>query len=245
MMTAKRRAMLRLLEGNEVIDVIVGEIACFGLPGWELMGRRRRGVSFAPVVRHNHRRVGVVYLDEEQALLRRARALDGAALAAIFDAYYAPIYRYLYFHTGHAQTAEDLSAQVFRRLLEKLHEGSGPERYLKAWLFRVASNLMVDESRRMQHRDHLALDEHVPALDALEDKVEQMLLLTELLAALETLTPMQRSVIILRYLMDMPNEEIVEITQTTLGGVKALQHRALAALRRHLNPAEAEDHEQS
>lgn len=183
-------------------------------------------------------------MESEAQLLERARALDEAALAAIFDTHYSAIYRYVYLHTGHAETAEDLSAQVFRRLLDKLHDGTGPDRYLKAWLFRVASNLIVDDTRRAQHRDHLALNEDLSEDGATpEDAAQAALLVAQLGAALDTLTLTQRSAIILRYLMDMSNEEIAAIMQTTVGAVKAQQHRALVALRRQLN--EEDSREQS
>lgn len=172
-------------------------------------------------------------MDDEQVLLERARRLDEDALGQIFDSYYSPIYRYIYFHTGHTETAEDLSAQVFLRLLEALRSDTAPNRYLKAWLFRVASNLMVDEARRGQHRDHLALNEDFQALGAaLEDSVQQSMLVARLHDALNELTILQRSVIILRYLMEMTNEETADILQMTVGAVKAQLHRAIAALQR-------------
>lgn len=174
-------------------------------------------------------------MDDEAELLKRARALDTDALAAIFDRYYSGLYRYIYLHTGHTETAEDLSAQVFRRLLEKLRDGTGPDRYLKAWLFRVASNLVVDEVRRARHRDHLPLDEQLQADDSPERTTEASLLARQLFTALGGLTVGQRSAIIMRYLMDMPNDEIASILQMTVGAVKAQQHRGLVALRRALN----------
>ncbi len=174
-------------------------------------------------------------MDDEQDWLTKARELDQTALAAIFDAHYDAINRYLMFHTGHRETAEDLSAQVFHRLLDALRAGKGPERYLKAWLFRVARNLIVDEARRGQHRDHLPLDETLAASGALlEDAVQQRILIGELGAALDDLTESQRSVIILRYLINLSNEETAQIMELTVGAVKAQQHRALASLRQSL-----------
>lgn len=183
-------------------------------------------------------------MTDESVLLERARILDESALATIFDSYYGMIYRYVYLHTGHAETAEDLSAQVFRRLLEKLRGSSGPDHYLKAWLFRVASNLIVDESRRAQQRDHLPLDEHLHMIDgALEETVDASLLLAQLRAALATLPPTQRSVVIMHYLMDMSNEEIASILEMSIGAVKGQQHRALVSLRREMK--QEDNHEQT
>lgn len=179
-------------------------------------------------------------MDDEQDWLARARQLDETALTAIFDAHYDAIYRYVLFHTGHTQTAEDLSAQVFRRLLDALRLGKGPDRHLKAWLFRVAANLVVDEARRGQHRDHLPLDEALAASGSLlEEAVQQRILIGELGAALADLTDAQRSVIILRYLLELSIEETAQIMELTVGAVKAQQHRALAALRRKLDEESA------
>src|SRR5688572_18145816 len=88
----------------------------------------------------------------EQDLLKLARKLDDSALSAIFDAYYEPLYRYIYRHVSVSNTAEDLVAEVFRRFLEELKNQRGPATYLKAWLYRVAHNLIVDEIRRDKNR---------------------------------------------------------------------------------------------
>jgi RNA polymerase sigma factor (sigma-70 family) len=98
-------------------------------------------------------------LDDERELLHRARSLDEIALSAIFDTFYPSLYRYIYHHVRHQATAEDLTAEVFTRILEQLADGRGPKRHLKAWLYRVAHNLVVDESRRRIHRDHDPVDE--------------------------------------------------------------------------------------
>jgi RNA polymerase sigma-70 factor, ECF subfamily len=177
---------------------------------------------------------------DDDALLARARNFEHAALASIFDRYYGALYRYLYLHSGHTETAEDLSAQVFRRLLDTLRAGAGPEHFLKAWLFRVASNLLIDDARRAHHRDHLPLEDTLQAPlhelgVSLEDAAHDSLLRVQLRLALDELTSSQRSVIILRYLLEMPNEEVAQIMEMTIGAVKAQQHRGLASLRRKLN----------
>ncbi|MFN8530581.1 MAG: sigma-70 family RNA polymerase sigma factor [Anaerolineae bacterium] len=174
-------------------------------------------------------------MDDEHELLMRAHRFDETALAAIFDRYYGMIARYTYLHTGHAQTAEDLAAQVFHRLLDALRAGHGPERALKAWLFRVASNLIIDEVRRGKHRDHEPLEESLHTVETVENAAAYAMQLADLRAALAQLTDSQRSIIVLRYLMEMSNEETAHILGMTVGAVKAQQVRALAALRRTLN----------
>lgn len=174
-------------------------------------------------------------MDHERKLLQQAHSFDLDALAAIFDEYYEPLYRYIYYHIPHIQTAEDLTAKVFQRLLENLHAGRGPEQRLKAWLFRVAYNLIVDDSRRQQHRNHALLIEDMPApITNIDADIVKARTVERAYSALTQLTTKQRDIIILRYLMEMTPTEIAEIRGITVGAVKALQHRGLNTLRQEL-----------
>jgi RNA polymerase sigma-70 factor (ECF subfamily) len=174
-------------------------------------------------------------LVEEQALLRGARALDEPALSAIFETYYPLLYRYIYHHVRHRSMAEDLAAEVFSRMLEQLAKGRGPKQHLRAWLYRVAHNLVVDHARRQVHRDHDPLDEGmVSAEHDVEMEVHGTILQQQAGAALQRLTPMQRAVIILKYLEGYTNQEVSSILELSVGAVKALQHRGLASMRRYL-----------
>ena len=174
-------------------------------------------------------------MTEDEALLRGARELDEPALSAIFEIYYPLLYRYIYQHVRHRTTAEDLTAEVFSRMLAQLAEGRGPKRHLQAWLYRVAHNLVVDHARRQVHRDHDPLDEGVVSAERdVEAEVHGSILRQQAAAALQRLTPMQRAVIILKYLEGYTNAEVAPILELSVGAVKALQHRGLASMRRYL-----------
>ena len=173
---------------------------------------------------------------DERKLLREARSLDDSALGVVFDTYYPLLYRYIYHHVHHQATAEDLTGEVFARLLAQLAEGRGPKRHLKAWLYRVALNLVIDESRRRVHRAHESLDEwDVPDEMDVEMQAQTALAWRRARAALEELSPKQRAVIILKYLEGYDNKEVSRILETSVGAVKSLQHRGLASMRRHLS----------
>jgi RNA polymerase sigma-70 factor (ECF subfamily) len=173
--------------------------------------------------------------DDGRELLQRVLALDERALGMVFDAYYEPLYRYIVHHIGHVRTAEDLAAEVFRRLLEEIDRGRGPNRHLKGWLYRVAHNLVVDQLRRFEHRNHERLDEALASSNpGVLVQAETAILSEQARAALLELTPKQRDVIVLRYLEGYENEEVACIMDTTVGAVKSLRYRGLAAMRRHL-----------
>ena len=183
---------------------------------------------------------------DEQELLRRLGSLDEDAVGTVFDTYYQHLYRYIYRHVHHQVTAEDLAAEVFTRMLAQIAKGRGPQRNLRAWLYRVAHNLVIDEARRSVHRDHEQLDEQaVSAGQDVEAEVQATVLRQQARDALGRLTVKQRSAIILRFLEGLENEEAARILGMSIGAVKALQHRGLASMRRYLRSAGAIDKEET
>ncbi|MBC7234030.1 MAG: sigma-70 family RNA polymerase sigma factor [Chloroflexi bacterium] len=171
---------------------------------------------------------------DEAALLDRIRQYDTEALAQVYDEYYERIYRYVYRYLGQVDAAEDLTANVFLRLLKAVQSGSCPRTNLSAWLYRVAHNLVVDAFRRsppaeLELADWLESTEGDPI-----HTVEQHLQMERVRRALLQLTPSQQQVIILRFLEGLETREIALILGKSEGAVGALQHRALAALRQIL-----------
>lgn len=166
----------------------------------------------------------------ERNLLKKARQLDEQALSAVYDAYYVPIYRYIYIHAGHRETAEDLTQQTFMRLLNALQAGDGPDTYLKAWLFRAATNLLIDDARAAKHRNHLPLEEDLSVLSN-EFHADMALEMADIRAALTGLLAVQRTVITMRFFGELSFGEIAQTLGITVGAVKAHQHRGLVSLR--------------
>jgi len=172
---------------------------------------------------------------EQEHLLDDARAYDRRALTEIYDMYQQPLYRYIYRQVGNVEVARDLTADVFQRFLQALQKGRGPDKQLKAWLYRVAHNNVVDYYRRQQHRQHLPLDERVASNGDNPAKLaDSNIAAKRVREALKLLTPDQRQVITLKFLNGLANKEIAELLNKPIGAVKSLQHRGLAALQREL-----------
>lgn len=173
-------------------------------------------------------------MPDEATLLEQVRQCDRAALAQVYDEYYERIYRYVYRYIGRVGTAEDLTANVFFRLLRAVRDGNSPRNNLSAWLYRVAHNLVVDSFRRtppeeLELVEWLESDEPDPALSA-----EQRLQLARVRSALCHLTEGQQQVIVLKFFQGMDSREIAQVMGKSEGAVDALQHRGLRALRRLL-----------
>jgi RNA polymerase sigma-70 factor (ECF subfamily) len=178
------------------------------------------------------------------SLLARVRQWDEEALAEVYDQFAPALYRYVYRLTGHENISQDIVADTFHRFLIALRNGSGPEKQLSAWLYRVAHNLVVDHYRRQPKQEVLSLQDNdidVPVADGSELRVEQQELATRTRVALQYLTPLQQQVIALRFLEGMSQAEVAQIVNRTVGAVKGLQHRALNALRSILEEHDASD----
>jgi RNA polymerase sigma-70 factor, ECF subfamily len=173
----------------------------------------------------------------ESSLLEHAHRFEEDALAEIYDRYSPGIYRYAMRLLGDVTVAEDCVADTFSRFLVALRNRQGPREHLQAYLYRVAHNWITDHYRR-QPPPSLPLETEAdvipdPAQDparATQERWEQQ----QVRSALLLLTPEQRQVIMLKFYEDLSNEEAAAALEKPVGAIKALQHRALEALRRLL-----------
>ena len=167
---------------------------------------------------------------EEVSLLKRAQELNNDALGEIHDRYYPEIYRYAYNRVGSQTAAEDIASEVFLRLLNSLHGSHPPQTTLRGWLFGVASNLVVDHYRRGETQ---SLDEWTP--DGKTSQIaEQYMRYADLRAALQQLKTEQQEVLSLRFGEGYSLEETARLMKRPITSIKAIQFRAIDALRRKL-----------
>lgn len=174
-------------------------------------------------------------MNEENSLLEGARCFDLENLAAIYDRYSDRLYAYAARLLGDTDLAEECVAETFARFLQALHNGGGPRDHLQAYLYRVAHNWITDLFRRqpllLELDENLNGDDNEEADEAIQNEQERQ----RLRSALQALTPDQRQVIVLRYFEGWENEQVAAALEKPVGAVKALQHRAVASLRRWLN----------
>lgn len=129
--------------------------------------------------------------------------------------------------TGSAAVAEEVVQEAFIAVDERWDHVERPGGYLRT---AVVNGSRMAIRRRDLERRHAA--EHVSALDDSRADVPGHLL--ELSDALDHLTERQRSVIVLRYFVDVPDREIAELLDCRPSTVRSLTRRALAALRTQL-----------
>ncbi len=167
-------------------------------------------------------------------LVDRSVSGDADAFGALYDQLIDDVYRYFYHHVGSPHDAEDLASRTFMRAWRAMPSFKWRGRPFEAWLFTLARNQLVDfyRERRAQTAplDDSRLDpspgpESLALAGAEADATRK---------ALEKLTEEQRQVVILKFYLERDNREIALIMGKREGTVRALQMRALQALRRHL-----------
>ena len=176
-------------------------------------------------------------MDDEtlDRLVAEAQAGDREAFGRIFDAYAAPIHRFIASRVNSPSDAEDLTQLVFVKALEALPRYEARGIPFGGWLFRLARNAIIDQIRT--RRDHLSLvtavtretdDAGPEAVAALQDDLDRVA------QAMQDLTDDQREVIELRFFAGLSVLEAAVAMGRQEGTIRGLQFRAIASLRRSL-----------
>ncbi len=165
-------------------------------------------------------------------IVEQARRMDEGAIGQLVKEYYPSVLRFLSYRTRNREDAEDLTSEVFVRMVTSIKNQTGN---FPAWLFRIARNLLIDYYRKMDREKSSPLDgmeydsitvhteDHRGGFSA--DEIKQML---------TALTDEQQEVISLRFLSGHSLEETAQIMHRSTGAVKVLQFRAVAGLKEHL-----------
>lgn len=175
--------------------------------------------------------------DSFPAVLDAARAGEGWAFERLFTWLSRPLGAHL---RGVGLEDPDGSAnEVFLRAFRSLHRFDGDEDHFRSWIFTIAHHLVVDERRRRDRRPKTApmpdegSEPGRPEPDAAENALVRLgdERIRRLLA---DLAPAQREVVLLRVVADLSIEETARAMGKRPNAIKALQHRAMQALRQRL-----------
>lgn len=191
----------------------------------------------------------------DEMLMVRYQRGDAQAFAALVSRYKTPIYNFVMRHVRQPETAEDLTQEVFLRVVQNAAEFKHEARF-STWLYTIARNLSVDQLRKASHRRHPSLDQPVgnsPDARTLGDSVadghptasaERAAASNQMAScivnAVDALPDDQREVFLLREIANLPFKEIADIVGVGENTVKSRMRYALERLKAAL--AEFEDY---
>ena len=169
------------------------------------------------------------------SLLTAARAGAGWAFTRLYQGLAPAVAGYL--TVQGAAEPDDLTSEVFQRAFAGIGSFSGDEAGFRSWVFTIAHNALVDDRRRRDRRPVTAPTRTggpEPVGGDVEDDALRRLSEERVRRLCDLLSPDQRDVLLLRLLAGLTLEETATALGRTTGAVKALQHRGVATLRRHL-----------
>jgi RNA polymerase sigma-70 factor (ECF subfamily) len=169
---------------------------------------------------------------DEGIVVEAAKRGDQDALGELYEHYFPPVYRYVASRLVSTEDAEDVTEEIFLRVIHNLGSFSWRGLPFGAWIFRIAHNEVVSHVRRQKTRaTTVELTELIP--DSAQDHalvVEFELTMEAVKKATGSLPEAQRQVIALRFGAGLTVAETAEALKKTENNVKVLQHKAIAKL---------------
>jgi RNA polymerase sigma-70 factor (ECF subfamily) len=170
-------------------------------------------------------------LENEYDLVKKAQTGDKAAVGTLYEIYVNTIFHYISYRVESDEVAEDLTADVFLRMVRALPEYHYTGAPFGAWLFRIASNRITDHYRENKRGPSTPIHENYKSdTGEIYDQVEKEEEHNQLRKALANLSEDYQNIIILRFIKDMSHTEVAVATGKSEAAVRVTQHRALKAL---------------
>ena len=172
----------------------------------------------------------------ETQLIASAKQGNQEAMSALYEFYAQSIYRYVSYRVDSQMVAEDITAEVFLRMVRELPSFEDRGLPFGAWLYKIASNLLNDHYRHTKSKPEVELDESLRNDDTdpflrIENAQERQ----RIAEALQTLPSEYQDVLILRFMRGLSHAEVAQILNKSENALRTIQHRALKALGKKLD----------
>jgi len=184
---------------------------------------------------------------EERNIIERCKQGDLAAFNELVKKYEKQVYNFAYRLTGNYDDANDIAQEAFLRVYNAIGSFRGDASFT-TWLFRITTNVFLDDRKRARAHPHASLDEYMeldessvarqiedpsPSPEAITEEKERAQILQN---AIQGLPDYQRAMVSLYHTQQKSYEEIAEMMDLPIGTVKSRLNRARLALKEKLSP---------
>ncbi len=173
-------------------------------------------------------------MSSEETRLLEKLATEAEAFAALYDRYFGRVYNYVRYRVAEADTADDLTSEIFSRALRKIDSYAPRKGPFAAWLFAIARNTVNSHHRKERLRRLVPISQarHLPASDSTpEEHLARQEERAALLEALQRLSPRERDILSLRFAANLRYARIARLTGLSEANLAVIVHRALRKLR--------------
>jgi len=149
----------------------------------------------------------------------------------LFDRYHKRIFNFLRQLSNDTMLAEDLTQNVFLRLIKYRNSYREGNRF-QSWIYQMARNVFADHyqanKNKGSHVDVEKMSDHISDTEESPDEREQLLH-----RSMAKLSDEQRELLVLTRFQHLKYEEVAVIMNTTVANIKVKVHRAIGKLREH------------
>jgi RNA polymerase sigma-70 factor (ECF subfamily) len=159
---------------------------------------------------------------------------NAEAFSELFRSLYQRVYQYLRYRCNSDQTAEDLTVQVFERVLLNLQRYQPGDTPIETWIFTIASNCFRDWYRKNKRVSWFSLDlfkQHPSRQPSPEDQAVHNEHHRELNQSLQNLNDRERNIIAWRFGARLTNRQIASLNHLSEQNVAVILYRALKKLK--------------
>jgi RNA polymerase sigma-70 factor, ECF subfamily len=179
----------------------------------------------------------------ERSLIQRAQQGDPDAVAALYRRHVDAITRYIGYRVSNEALIEDLTSEVFLRMVEGLSTYRITGAPFESWLYRIAAARIADHYRARKKVDLTELTDVLSSGEApLELTLQQRQEVQELRTALGQLSTDQQTILILRFVERRSHDEVARIMGKNAAAIATAQHRALKRLAEILGTEKTDRH---
>ena len=150
-----------------------------------------------------------------------------------YEANAKPIYRFFYWRTRDSELSEDLTSSVFEKAWRS--RGSFRSGSVRAWLYRIAGNLLIDHWRAKKSVPLVDEDSVLSEAEDVSETLDRQMMARRLHQALDRLPAEMRSVVRLRFIEGLSAKQTARITGFSESNVRVIQFRALKKMRQYLD----------
>jgi len=182
--------------------------------------------------------INLVKKFKDKQTLSKLKSRDQEAFIKVYDENVNDIHRFVYFKIGSREEAHDLTSMIFLKAWNHIQNKTLEDtKTLRALLYRIARNAIVDYYRETGSKVIASLDDEDSYIDIADEsetpqeRLDRAASLELIKSKLPLLKEEYREIIIMKFINDLSLEEIAEISQKSKGNVRVLLHRSLNALR--------------